>query len=101
MQYQNKIIKVVDNSLACGSNQLVNWAKSSAAGKVAKDDASVMVTKTCDIPDEPTPEPTPDEPDTPTVIVSTGAGTIATGAVGAGSVVTMLGYYLASRKKLM
>jgi hypothetical protein len=50
-------------------------------------------------PDEPTPTPTP-EP-TPTTIVSTGAGTIAMGAVGAGSVVTMLGYYIASRKKLM
>ena len=43
------------------------------------------------------PEPTPE---TPSVIVNTGAGTIVTGAIGAGSVVTALGYYIASRKKL-
>lgn len=119
--------KVVDKTLACGKNQLVNWASvtisdpdvrynipnwpaDDAVNKVYKDDASVMVTKGGDVckdkpenpeptPDEPTPTPTP-EP-TPTTIVSTGAGTIAMGAVGAGSVVTMLGYYIASRKKLM
>ena len=65
----------------------------------------MMVTKTCkDTPVDPTPNPTPTQDnggDTPTTIVSTGAGTIATGAVGVGSVVTMLGYYIASRKKLM
>lgn len=95
--------KVVDNSLACGKNQLVNWANSTVNGSVTKDDASVMVTKTCDTPDEPGEDPIPDNPsnDTPSTIVSTGAGTIATGAVGVGSVVTMLGYYIASRKKLM
>ena len=38
---------------------------------------------------------------TPTTIVATGPGTIVTGAIGAGSVVTALGYYIASRKKLM
>jgi LPXTG-motif cell wall-anchored protein len=38
---------------------------------------------------------------TTTTIVNTGAGTIVTGAIGAGSMVTTLGYYLASRKKLM
>ena len=42
-------------------------------------------------------DPTP----TPTEIVSTGAGTIVTGAIGAGAVVTTLGYYVASRKELM
>ncbi len=93
--------KVVDKSLACGKNQLVNWANSTVNGAVTKDDASVMVTKSCgDTPVNPTP--TQDNGgDTPTTIVNTGAGTIATGAVGAGSVVTMLGYYIASRKKLM
>ena len=44
------------------------------------------------------PEQTPVE--TPTTIVSTGPEAIVTGAVGAGSVVTALGYYIASRKKL-
>ena len=95
--------KVVDKTLACGKNQLVNWASSTVDSAVSKDDASVMVTKDGDIcKDKPVnPTPTPDNPGTPTTIVSTGAGTIVTGAVGAGSVVTMLGYYIASRKKLM
>ena len=95
--------KVVDKTLACGKNQLVNWASSTVDGAVSKDDASVMVTKDGDIcKDKPVnPTPTPDNPGTPTTIVSTGPATIVTGAVGAGSVVTMLGYYIASRKKLM
>ena len=95
--------KVVDKSMACGKNQLVNWANSTVNGAVvAKDDASVMVAKTCDIPVTPDTPVTPDNPtETPTTIVSTGPGTIVTGAVGAGSVVTMLGYYIASRKKLL
>lgn len=96
--------KVTDKSLACGSNKLVNWASSTVNSKVTKDDASVMVEKndeTCK--DKPTPDdPTPDEPgETPEVIVDTGAGTIVSGAIGAGSIVTSLGYYVASRKKLM
>ena len=93
--------KVVDKSLACGKNQLVNWANSTVNGEVSKDDASVMVDKVCE--GTPAEITTPDNPsvETPTTIVSTGAGTIVTGAVGAGSVVTMLGYYIASRKKLM
>ena len=52
--------KVVDKSLACGTNQLVNWANSTVASKVNKDDASVVVEKTGDIcEDKPTPTPTP------------------------------------------
>ncbi len=96
--------KVVDKTLACGKNQLVNWASSTVNGAVSKDDASVMVTKDGDVcKDKPVnPTPTPDNPtNTPSTIVSTGPATIVTGAVGAGSVVTMLGYYIASRKKLM
>lgn len=94
--------KVIDKSLACGNNQLVNWANSTVSGKVVgKDDASVMVAKTCDnTPENPTPVQD-NGGETPSTIVNTGAGTIVTGAVGAGSVVTMLGYYIASRKKLM
>lgn len=117
--------KVVGDNMACGNNQLVNWASatvssSSVKNAVYKDDASVMVNKndeTCKkdpddpTPTPPTPTPTPDDPTptpddpidpgTPTVIVSTGPETIVTGAIGAGSVVTTLGYYIASRKKLM
>lgn len=104
--------KVVDKTLACGSNQLVNWASSTVNGTVTKDDASVMVTKddeTCKAEPEvvvtttsSTSTPKVDTAvETPSTIVNTGAGTIATGAIGAGSVVTTLGYYIASRKKLM
>ena len=100
--------KVVDKTMACGKNQLVNWANVTVSGSslknaVYKDDASVLVNKTCkDEPVNPTPV-NPDKPseEIPTTIVNTGAGTIATGAIGAGSVVTTLGYYLSSRKKLM
>lgn len=76
--------KVVDNSLACGNNQLVNWANVTVNSEVAgKDDASVMVKMEC-----------PEQPITPT-----GPADIAVGALGAGSMVTMLGYFIASRKK--
>ena len=108
--------KVVDNTLGCGRNQLVNWGSAQVDGEIYKDDASVMVTKDGESCKTPTPTPTPDPdpeptptptptPDpeptpTPTRIVDTGAGTIVTGAIGAGSVVTTLGYYIASRKKL-
>ena len=49
-----------------------------------------------------TPED-PEEPkeDTPETIVKTGADSIVAGAIGAGAVVTALGYYIASRKQLM
>lgn len=40
-------------------------------------------------------------PETPKYIVSTGAGEIGAGALGVGAVITALGYYIASRKKLM
>ena len=112
--------KVVDKTLACGSNQLVNWASATVSGSVIKnavykDDASVAVSKTggtCDKKDEPKNDPEkPEEPvtpkkdegtptPTPKTIVNTGPETIVMGAVGAGSVVTMLGYYVASRKKM-
>ena len=91
-------------TLACGSNQLVNWASSTVNSKVTKDDASVMVERNdASCKEEPTPEnPTPDNPgSTPSTIVNTGASDIVLGALGVGSTVTALGYYIASRKKLM
>lgn len=84
--------KVISKTLECGDNQLVNWASATVNGEVFKDDASVMVERddaTCH--EMPTPERIPD----------TGATNIAGAALGAGSVVTALGYYIASRKKLM
>lgn len=102
--------EVVDEDLVCNkTNRLINWAKASANGFAVQDSAQVYVAKTCSEP-KPTPtpksepEPTPKsvEPvETPTRIVTTGPETIVTGAIGAGAMVTTLGYYIASRKKLM
>ena len=81
--------KVVNKNLACGGNQLVNWANVTVKAEVAgKDDASVMVNRVC----EDVPEPEPELP-------VTGATDIVAGALGAGSIVTLLGYAIASRKK--
>ena len=109
--------KVVDKSLACGSNQLVNWANSTVNSKVSKDDASVMVNKTggtCNsnpTPNpNPNPNPTPNPDPTPTptpkkdegtpitTIVSTGPEMIVAGALGAGAVTTAAGYAIVSFK---
>lgn len=92
--------KVVDKSIACGkNNELVNWASATIDSKVVKDDAKVVTTKTC--PVDPTDPENPPVNPTPTRIVDTGATEIAAGAVGAGLTITALGYYIASRKKLL
>ena len=106
--------KVVDNSMTCGKNQLVNWASATVSGSaiknaVYKDDASVFVDKnddSCkDKPVDPTPTPdnpvTPSDPGTPSTIVNTGPGTVVTGALGAGALTTVLGYFIAGRRKIM
>ncbi|MDO4526604.1 MAG: hypothetical protein Q4B87_00730 [Candidatus Saccharibacteria bacterium] len=92
--------KVVDKTLACGSNQLVNWASSTVSNKVSKDDASVMVAKTCEEKKETPVTPTVDtNTSTPSSIVSTGPEGIVAGALGAGGLTTLVGYAIASRKK--
>jgi uncharacterized repeat protein (TIGR01451 family) len=92
--------KVVDNSMACGSNQLVNWASSTVDSKVSKDDASVMVTKECPNPDpKPTPTPTPTPEPTPKDIVPTGPESVVVSALGLGGVTTLVSYMIASRRK--
>ena len=106
--------KVVDKSLKCGDNQLVNWAQANANSKITKDDASVMVNKsggTCDKPTPTPPTPTPPTPTPPTPdpeptptpgpLPNTGPSEVVLGALGAGAVVTTAGYYIASRKKLV
>ncbi|MBQ2695639.1 DUF11 domain-containing protein [Candidatus Saccharibacteria bacterium] len=99
--YVRFTVKVVDKDLACGNNQLVNWASSTVNGKVVKDDASVMVSKTGGTCDEVPANSDPVVHGTPSTIVNTGPETIVTGAIGAGSAVTALGYFIASRKKLI
>ena len=82
--------KIVDKSLKAGDNKLVNWANATTASKLsAKDDATVMVKKNNG--EEPTPP----------VIPSTGASDVAGAALGAGSLITAAGYFIASRKKKM
>lgn len=84
--------KVVDNNLECNKKtQMVNWVKITAGDDVRKDSASVLTTKTCNKDPEPTPEPTP--------LPHTGANSILTTVLGAGSLTTALGYYIVSRKK--
>lgn len=95
--------KVVDKSMVCGTNKLVNWGQVGVGKTTLQDNAFVMVKKTegCDNP-TPTPTPTPSNPTTTTTgtLPNTGAGEIVGGIVGAGSIVTAAGYYIASRKSL-
>ena len=104
--------KVVDKTLTCGTNPPLKNVASVTINqeKVYIDDAFVVVTKDGESckekpQDDPTPTPTPTPEDTPTdtpaAIVPTGPVAVVTGAVGAGSMVTALGYFIASRKKLM
>ena len=86
--------KVVNKTLACGNNQLVNWANVTVNSTVTgKDDASVMVkqTENCKSKTEETTDR----------IENTGPAEVAGVALGAGSLVTAGGYFIASRKKLM
>ncbi|MBQ3348051.1 DUF11 domain-containing protein, partial [Candidatus Saccharibacteria bacterium] len=87
--------KVVNKTLACGNNQLVNWANVTVNSNVVKDDASVMVDQTENC------KKSNDGGTTVDTIANTGAGEIAGAALGAGSIVTAAGYFIASRKKLM
>ncbi len=94
--------KVVDNTLACGNNQLVNWASATVNHAVVKDDASVMVAKTCEgSTDNSDNTPTQDDNGVGTTasIVKTGPESIVAGALGAGAITTVAGYYIVSRKK--
>lgn len=83
--------KVVDNSMACGSNQLVNWAASTVLGKVVKDDASVMVAKTCN--------DTPVVPNTNKIVATGASDTVLISALGAGGLVSVVSYAIVSRRK--
>lgn len=93
--------KVVDESLACGANVLINWGQVQAGATtktVMQDNATVNVVKVCDNK-EPDPTPTPDPEPTPE-LPFTGPESIAGGVVAAGSIVTAAGYYIASRRQL-
>ena len=105
LAYVRFVAKVVDKELGCGANELVNWASATVKNKVVKDDAKVNTSKTCETTPEPKPtdpEPKPTDPEpTPKELPNTGAADVAGAALGAGAVTTALGYFIASRKKLM
>ena len=84
--------KVVDKSMACGNNQLVNWGASTVDGKVVKDDASVMVVKTC--PDTPV---TPVVPTTGKIVATGASDTILISALGAGTLTAVVSYAVSKR----
>lgn len=84
-----------DKSLECGKNTLNNWAQVTVGKKVLQDSAAVVTEKVCQHTDPVNPDPTP----TPIVIPTTGMGDVMTGALGAGSIVTSLGYFIASKKR--
>ena len=104
--------KVVDNSLVCGNNQLINWAKigSTTVGYAVQDSTNVFVEKTC-TPDDPKPPVNPDDKEETVVVKktttttvnelpSTGPAAVAGTALGAGTIVTAAGYLISSRKQL-
>ncbi len=94
--------EVVDDNLACGANTLINWAQVRVGDTVVKDDARVHLNKVCETPTPPD-EPTPEEPEEPTVVPelpTTGPTAIAGGVIAAGSIATAAGYYIASRRQL-
>lgn len=101
--------KVVDNNLACGRNNLINWGRAAINNnKVMQDWAQILTYKDCTpdepTPDTPTPTPTPENPDvpetpeTPTELPTTGPEAIIGGMIATGSIVTAAGYYVASRR---
>lgn len=99
--------KVVDQSLACGSNSMINWGRTTVDQTVIADWAQVNTYKDCTPPSDdpeptPTPTPTPENPtpETPTELPTTGPEAIIGGVIATGSIVTAAGYYVASRRSL-
>ncbi len=78
--------EVVDEQLECGLNTLVNWGKGTVNNEALTDYATVMTNKVC----EKTPEELP----------KTGPESIVGGVITTGAIVTVAGYYIASRRSL-
>ena len=89
--------EVVDNSLGCGSNTLVNWAQAGVGNNVIQDYARVHLTKIC--PDEPV-DPGTKDPELPDKLPTTGPEAIVGGVIATGAIATAAGYYIASRRQL-
>lgn len=87
-----------DKLAVCGVNTLTNTAKATTSNDSKEDTAVVTVTKTCiDTP----PVTPPVTPVTPEQLPHTGPGEDIAAFLGLGTLVTTLGYYLASRRGLL
>ena len=102
--------KIADNDqlATCGANTLINKAKVTTGGGSIEDTANVTVNKTCQ-PNECkpgipvgdvrcTPPVTP--PVTPPELPHTGANDNIVALLGVGTLVTSIGYYVASRRSI-
>jgi len=89
--------KVADNEGLpnCGENTLVNKGSGNVEDRSVENTASVVVTKTCKTNPPVTPPVTP-----PAELPHTGVAEDFVAIIGVGSLVTTLGYYLASRKQI-
>ena len=101
--------KVVDNSLACGSNTLVNWGQGyvtiNGEKIMLQDYARVNLDKIEGCPVDPEDPSTPvdpgtEDPNLPNELPTTGPEAIVGGVVATGAIVTAAGYYIASRRQL-
>lgn len=86
-----------DDLADCGLNTLVNKAKAETNNGTKEDTANITVTKTCTTPPV-TPPTTPVTPVAPAQLPHTGAGEDVATILGLGTLITSLGYYLASRR---
>lgn len=77
---------VVDNSLQYGGNVIVNWAQGGVGNKTIQDYATVSLNKANDTGTTELPK--------------TGPEALAGGVIATGSIVTVAGYYIASRRSL-
>ncbi len=90
--------EVVDNTLGCGDNTLVNWAQAWVDDSGVQDYATITLNKVCDnTPDQPN---NPDDQNKPNELPNTGPEAVAGGVIATGSIVTAAGYYIASRRSL-
>lgn len=90
-----------DNLANCGENTLVNKGTGNVSDRTIENTANVVVTKTCVIPPVIPPVTPPVTPVTPALLPHTGAGDDIAAVIGIGSLVTTLGYYIASRRGLL
>lgn len=80
------VAEVVDKSLECGDNALVNWAQATVGNEVHQDRAIAHTTKVCETEKIELPKAGP--------VVTIG------GAMAAGTIVTAAGYFIMSRRAM-